>query len=213
MASSTEKTPSKVADHYVFPIALPSLPSLPISATHYLYLKPETPNNPTPESARSLPLVNVPIDSTATHFKHLFSTQIGLPVGRIRGVRFEGDQEEKTPTSSAPPTPEADQSKKSKKRKRGAQQEPIPDPSIYKLPPTWDRVTHRSGSTATIEFVDKASMRAALKAARAIADKGKTVTWGEGIEDELPPLGSERTYQPSSHPSASSANRPFYQAI
>ena len=194
MASSVEKTPSKVADYYVFPIALPPLPSLPISATHYLYLKPDTPNNPTPESAHSLSLVNVPIDSTETHFKHLFSTQIGLPAGRIRGVRFEGDEEEKKPTPAVAPSVEADQSKKSKKRKRGTQEESIPDPSIYKLPSTWDRQIHRSGSTANIEFIDKASMHAALKAARAVAEKGKTVTWGEGIEDGLPPLGLDRTY-------------------
>ena len=194
MASSIEKIPSKVADHYVFPIALPPLPTLPISATHYLYLKPDTPTNPTPESARSLSLVNVPIDSTETHFKHLFSTQIDLPAGRIRSVRFEGDEEEKKPTPAATSSAEADKSKKSRKRKRGAQAESIPDPSIYKLPSTWDRQTHRSGSTATIEFIDKASMHAALKAARAVAEKGKTVTWGEGIEDEVPPLGLDREY-------------------
>ena len=196
MSSAPPQPPLKVAEFYVFPINLPPLPSLEISATHFLYLRPDAPLNPTPESARSLFLANVPIDSTEKHFKHLFSTQIGLPAGRVREVRFEQSTEGKKPTTSALSAAiDAGKDKKSKKRKHGAQPENLVDPSEYKLPSTWDRELHRSGSTAIVEFVDKASMHAALKAARAAAVNGSTVTWGKGIEDQLPPLGFERKYQ------------------
>ena len=196
--ASIDKPPAKIEDYHVLPISLPALPSLPISATHYLYLKPHEPSVPTPESLRSLFLVNIPIDTTETHLKTLFSAQIDLPAGRILDVQFEGSTREKHSASAGPPTTTSvgGSSSKTKKRKRAAEKAEAEEAIAQQLeagfPPVWDRPVHRSGSTAIVVFVDKASMAAALKAVRAAIKSSKTITWGEGVEDHIPPLGVER---------------------
>lgn len=198
--ASTQKPPSKIADFYVVPIALPPTPSLQISATHYLYLKPHIPITPTPESEKSLFLVNIPIDTTETHLKHLFSTQIDLSVGRVLKIQFEDSNHEKTSVGLAPTPITANNTKKTKKRKRAAADDTTTRENLD-FPPLWDRPIHRSGSTATVVFVDKASMDVAFKAIRAAVKAGKTITWGAGIEDKIPPLGSQR--KPTSPPTPS----------
>ena len=195
MASET-KLPSKIEDYHVLPIALPSLPSLPIEATHYMYLKPHTPDVLTAESQRSLFLVNIPVDTTDLHLKELFSTQIGLQAGRILDVQFEGSTRDKKSASSFPTAANAASSKSSRKRKREAaaakEAEDINQRLEEGFPPVWDRHLHRSGSTAIVVFVDKTSMNVALKTVKAAIESSRKITWGEGLEDKLPPLGSQR---------------------
>ena len=191
MASITEPAiPSTIQDYHVLPLSLPSLPSLDLSSSslvHYIYLKPHAPSIPTPESPRSLFLVNIPIDSTASHFKHLFSIQLGLSAGRIVDVQFEKDLTKDRTSATTPPVsaaPSANVSKKNKKRKRVHENDDAEDSlDSYPLPSTWDRQLHRSGS--------KVSMEAVLKAARGLLRQRRTVVWGEGVE-EVEPLGAQR---------------------
>ena len=197
--------PFKIDDFHVLPIALPILPSYPKPAIHYLYLKPDTPPEPTAASQRSLFLVNTPLDSTEEHFKHLFSAQLRLPPGRIQRVAFAPtlrdaplppQPDDPEPTTAAPlaRTP----SGRSKKRKHAAEPRdpagPAPELAAAEFPGArLDRELHGRGGTATVEFVDRPSRDVALAAAkRACRARPPAMTWGEGMTAELPPLGSQR---------------------
>ena len=81
---------------------------------------------------------------------------------------------------------------KSKKRKRAAEPPDLEKLAAEDIPPVWDRQIHKSGSTTVVVFVDRASMEAAFKAAKRSSKAQKTILWGDGIEDQLPPLGSAR---------------------
>ncbi len=85
-----------------------------------------------------------------------------------------------------------------KKRKRGEDVVSKEFSEASELPKTWDRELHRSGSTAVVVFVDKASAEAGLKAARRAAKDGTKIFWGDGVEGKVPPLGSARKSTPLS---------------
>ena len=189
MSSSTTKIPLQVAGYTVFPLSLLPLPSFPQGATHYLYLAPHQPKIPTPTASRSLFLVNIPFDSTEVHIKHLFSSQIGLPAGRIEDVQFEG-QRGKTIGMDEASGLESSQHKKSKKRKRGNFRGTLEDMEGAALPPVWDRDLQTNGLTAVVLFVDRASMDAAFKAVKSMRKERREPVWGEGLEDKVPALGS-----------------------
>ena len=189
MSSSTAKIPLQVAGYTVFPLSLLPLPSFPQAATHYLYLAPHQPKIPTPTASRSLFLVNIPFDSTEVHIKHLFSTQIGLPAGRIEDVQFEG-QRRKTIGMDEASGLESSQHKKSKKRKRGNFRGTFEDMEGAALPPVWDRDLQTNGLTAVVLFVDRASMDAAFRAVKSMRKERREPVWGEGLEGKVPALGS-----------------------
>lgn len=185
--------PLQISDYRVLEIALPPVAAYPTPATHYLYLRNHDPKLPTPLTPRSLFLVNLPIDATKAHIKHLFSSQLGLPSGRIENVQFEGSEGNifTSPTEGVlASTGEADLTTKGKKRKRGNEGVTTVDLERAALPDVWDRELHRSGSTAVVVFVDRASMDASLKAVSKARKIGKKLLWGEGIEATLPALGS-----------------------
>lgn len=187
--SSSTKIPLQVAGYTVFLLSLPPLPSFPQAATHYLYLAPHQPKIPTPTGSRSLFLVNIPFDSTEVHIKHLFSTQIGLPAGRIEDVQFEGQRRKHSGMDEASGL-ESSQHKKSKKRKRGKFRETLEDMEGAALPPVWDRDLQTNGLTAVVLFVDRASMDAAFKAVKSMRKERREPVWGEGLEGKVPALGS-----------------------
>lgn len=192
MAQATS-IPLQISDYRVLEIALPPVAAYPTPATHYLYLRNHDPKLPTPLTPRSLFVVNLPIDATEAHIKHLFSSQLGLPSGRIVNVQFEGSKGNvlTSPEEAVSAgTGEADFTKKGKKRKRGNEGATAVDLERAALPDTWDRELHRSGSTAVVVFVDRASMDASLKAVSKARKIGKKPLWGEGIEGTLPALGS-----------------------
>ena len=116
--------------------------------------------------------------------RHLFGSQLGG--GRVERVEFEGSRSVSKPVV-APPV----QAKKGKKRKRTETQS-MEQVEGAQLPAGWDRELHQSGSTAVVVFVDRASMEASLKAAKKTAREGKEIIWGEGVEEKVPKLGSER---------------------
>ena len=186
--SSSTKVPLQIAGYIIFPLSLPPLPSFPVAATHYLYLTPHQPKIPTPTASRSLFLVNIPFDSTDIHIKHLLSTQIGLPTGRIEDVQFEG-QRRKGSTMVEGSGPRTSQIKKNKKRKRGSNGGILEHMEGVALPSVWDRELQTNGLTAVVLFVDRASMEAAFKAVQATRKERKEPVWGEGLEDKVPALG------------------------
>ena len=189
---STTKIPLKVAGYNVMPLSLPPLPSFPKPATHYLYFAPHNPKIPTPTASRSLFLVNVPFDSTEQHIKHLFSAQVGLPAGRIEDVQFANQRRKGGNGEEV----KLKLDKKGKKRKRDSDGIDLEDTDGSALPSTWDRALHYNGRTAVVLFVDRASMDAALKAAKALRKERVEPVWGEGIEDKVPALGSASSTSP-----------------
>ncbi|KAL8828075.1 MAG: hypothetical protein Q9170_006760 [Blastenia crenularia] len=187
-----ESIPLEIAGYKILPLSLPPLPSYPVSATHYLYLQPHEPKLPTPTAARSLFLVNVPIDSTELHIKNLFSIQLGLPQGRIEEVQFAGSKKRVTGANDAAERPRKE--KQSKKRKRGHEMGVIEELEGAELPATWDRDLRKEGLTAVVVFVDRPSMDAAYKAVKKIVKVGEKPVWGEGLEGKIPALGSARYF-------------------
>lgn len=194
--ASTEPIPQQIAGYQILPLSLPPLPSYPTAATHYLYLAPHQPKIPLPTASRSLFLVNVPFDTTEGHIKHLLSSQIGLPAGRIEVVQFEGQRREgqrrkgsiANERGSADPKPV----KKGKKRKRGSERGNLENVKGAALPSIWDRELQTNGLTAVVLFVDRASMDAALKAAKYSRTEGREIIWGKGLKGDVPALGSAR---------------------
>lgn len=181
------KVPTSISGYTIFPIQLPSLPSFPEGATHYIYLQPHEPRIPEPHSARSLFLVNVPIDTTETHLRHLFGAQ--LASGRVEEVEFHNTPKRK---ANIPTAPSSSHPGNKKKRKRVGAEELEEELEKIELPQTWDRKLQSSGAHAVVIFVDVSSMEASLKAVKRAAKKGTEITWGEGIEDRIPALGPER---------------------
>ncbi|KAK5111959.1 hypothetical protein LTR85_011706 [Meristemomyces frigidus] len=172
-------------DFTALPLRLPPTPSFPKQTAHYLYLRANAPKLPTEDTPREVFLVNVPVDATETHIRSLFADQLGG--ARIESVAFEGARVGKGITAPVAP------SKKGKKRKRGLGDdgEEVAE-EVGQLPEVWDRETHRSGGTATVTFVDKASADLALKRARKAVKEGSKIVWGLGIDDTVPPLGLPR---------------------
>lgn len=186
--ASKYSIPLQISGHHIIPLSLPPLPSFPTPATHYLYVSNHKPKNPTPTAPRSLFLVNVPFDATDVHIKHLLSTQLGLPNGRIEDIYFEGEEKEAHESNEALIAHPGDV-KKSKKRKYSVVGRSADETETAKLPPAWDRNLHGVGRTAVVMFVDRASADAVIKAIKTVRKQRRQLTWGEGVETELPSLG------------------------
>lgn len=170
----------------MLPVLLPSSSSSrgESEATHCLYVQAHAPRLPDADSGRSLFVVNVPVTSTETHFRHLFGTQLGS--GRVERVQFQHDE-----TSRRPGPKESSTSTEvamNKKRKRGEEEsaeEYASRLSTIKLPGAWDRPLRPSGSHAVVTFVDRPSMEASLKAINKRKKSSKTtITWGHSLEEE-----------------------------
>lgn len=179
---------SKIGDYAVLPLTISPSSAYPKPASHSLYLRPHAPKIPTENDSRSLFVVNVPIDSTAAHFRAVFVSLTGA--GRFESITFEHEKQIPNAPSQAieiAPT-------KGKKRKRVANEDLIE--VFAELPQVWDRELRRSGSTAVAIFVDQRSAEAALKAVRKLhkshSKEAKWPVWGEGVEDKVPTLGSAR---------------------
>ncbi|CRG91534.1 hypothetical protein PISL3812_08584 [Talaromyces islandicus] len=191
-----EKSVTEISGYTVLPIQLPTVPALPEPVTHYLYVRPHEPRIPDPDAARSLFLVNIPIDTTETHLRHLFTSQ--LSAGRVERVQFEGVFGG-SKTRQQPPTDQEDRQKNRKKRKRQTADELEGKLDKFEFPSTWDRELHASGSHAVVTFVDKPAMEASLKAARKAGKRSSSsnnknnIVWGEGIEEHrISALGPAR---------------------
>ncbi|TAQ84189.1 hypothetical protein B7494_g7484 [Chlorociboria aeruginascens] len=190
------KIPATIGENYVLPIALPPTPAYPQPATHHIYLRPHNPKIPTEDDSRSLFLMNVPVDSTPSHFRAIFTTLIGA--GRFESIIFE---EERRKASSVILSKDTRGGTPGKKRKRGAEE----DEKDTSLPQVWDRELRRSGSTAVVVLVDKKAVESTLKAIRKLHKSSISDNypiWGSGTEGKTPTLGASRylTHQKLRYP-------------
>ncbi|KAJ5481033.1 DNA repair protein [Penicillium diatomitis] len=182
----------EVAGYTTLPVQLPPTSIFPTPATHYLYIRPHEPRIPDPDSARSLFIVNVPIDTTEVHLRHLFSTQ--LSSGRIERISFEDVPVKKAGVAAATESNLSHRSNKKRKRVTVTADDLQSLLDNIRPPSTWDRPLHKSGTHVIVVFADKPSMEASLKAATKAARKGTPVIWGNGISThKMPPaLGLPR---------------------
>ncbi len=147
-------SPSTIGDGYtILPLTIPPIPAFPEATEHTLYLRPHAPKIPTENDARSLFLVNVPIDSTAEHIKSVIKQLIGS--GRCESVAFDG---ERTAASATKELVLSGEQAQSKKRKRGSAEAGAENEEWRELPKTWDRELRRSGSSAVVVLVDEKSV-------------------------------------------------------
>lgn len=182
--------PKTIGDFSVLPLSIPPLPSYPHSTTYYVYARRHAPNRPTPDDDRSLFVTNVPVDSTEAHFRAIVSTLAGN--GKFESISFEADRKGK-PVSLEPAQAARLASAASRKRKRDESDSDSEDEEeqVARLPPTWTRELHRSGSTAVIVLADEKSVDIVLKAIAKVHKSKKYPVWGEGVKDKVPPLGAQ----------------------
>ncbi|KAF2668218.1 hypothetical protein BT63DRAFT_270986 [Microthyrium microscopicum] len=172
--------PSSALDAYIsLHLALPPAPSRPDAADHILYLRADNHSVPTPDSPRSLFLSNVPVDSSEAAFRAFFK-QLG---GLVERVAFEDDNAENAQIRVKGQVWDEQTDKKgSKKRKRGTEQDGDIVSTAKVLPSTWSCQTQRSGSSAVVVFVDRATADTVMKECRKRAKKGLSVPWTQAHE-------------------------------
>ncbi|KAI2623734.1 ribosomal RNA-processing protein 7-domain-containing protein [Xylaria nigripes] len=179
---------SKSEDFSILPISIPPLPSYPVHATHYVYLRRNTPKIATPNDSRSLYLTNVPTDSTEAHFRSLFSILVGA--GRFESIVFK--QDKKRVKVSHEPAQAERLSKHHKKRKREDEElQNRKEETAAELPDTWTRELHSSGSSAVALLADEKSVEIVLKAVKKLMKTKKYPVWGEGIKTSVPVFGAQ----------------------
>jgi ribosomal RNA-processing protein 7 len=159
-----EKVPQGLASFTILPINLPPLPSYPTPAVHYLYLRPDAPPTPTVNTPRSLFLSNIPVDASENSLRAFFK-QVGG--ARVERVEFEGDADRESEVLVK------GERWSGHKRKRNETEEF----EIEGLPTTWDVKARKSGSSAVVVFVDKATAEAVLKECKRMRKKKETVEW------------------------------------
>lgn len=184
--------PKTIGEFSVLPLSIPPLPSYPHTTTHYAYARRHAPNRPTPDDERSLFVTNVPVDSTEPHFRAIIASLAGN--GKFESIRFEADRKEK-PVSFEPAQAARLAAAASRKRKRddsdSEDDSEDDEEQVARLPPTWTRQLHRSGSTAVIVLADEKSVEIVLKAIAKVHKSKKYPVWGEGVkEKKVPPLGA-----------------------
>jgi len=180
---------AEIGNFTILPITIPSTPAYPKTFTHSIFLRPNAPKIPTASDARSLFLVNVPIDATAAHLRAVFGSLIGA--GRFESVTFEGEKVAMSGTGVVGEQSIDVERKRNKKRKRGQEDG---EWNGVELPRAWDRECRKSGGNAVVVFSEVRAVEAVLKAVRKLHKKGGGwPVWGEGVDaGELGSLGSQR---------------------
>lgn len=159
------KVPHSVGDYAVLTLAPAPTKSYPVQAHHYLYVRPNAPKLPTPTTARELFLANIPVDTTPTHIRTLFTQHLG-------GFRIESIGFGTSNTDSTTSMPAAVAGKK--RKRRGP---PPPTTGTSSWPATTDRPLHAAGETAVVLFVDEASATGAMKAVTSAAKARTALPW------------------------------------
>ncbi|KAL1853116.1 hypothetical protein Daus18300_011944 [Diaporthe australafricana] len=180
--------PKTIGEFSVLPLSIPPLPSFPRATTHYVYARRHAPNHPTPDDDRSLFVTNVPVDSTEPHFRAIIAKLAGN--GKFESISFEADRREK-PVSMEPAQAARLAAAASRKRKRDESDSEDEEEQVARLPPTWTRQLHRSGSTAVIVLADEKSVDLVLKGIAKAHKSKKHPVWGEGVEEKVPALGAQ----------------------
>ncbi|KAF2758623.1 hypothetical protein EJ05DRAFT_500142 [Pseudovirgaria hyperparasitica] len=180
---STGIASGTAGDFAILPLTILPHPAFPKSATHYLYVRPNAPRNPTPEEEqlqkRQLFLANIPIDSGLTSIRTLFKTLVG-EAGRVADVSFGNDRKMVRESEMADDNGEAVRG--GTKVKRSIAELKVMLEQDADLPQVWDTQVHTSGSSAVVLFVDSKSADIAMKAIKKRAKKGEEILWqGEDL--------------------------------
>lgn len=177
-----EEVATEVAGYVVLPLALEKLPSYPVEATHYLYIRAHEPKVPDQDSARSWYVVNTPTNATEGAMRALLADQLGGTL--VDRVDFEDDRTAATTTSNRTAA------KRNKPRGRvQSLDETVGDVvEAPSYPALWDRRMHKSGSSAVVVFVDRASAELALRFVRKAIKERRKVYWRP---EPMPLLGPD----------------------
>lgn len=188
-AKKQKTAPTTVAEFTILPLTLPALPGLPdayADAKHYLYVKQHEPKHSTPGHDRSLFIANVPIDASETGIRALFAEQLGG--SRVERVEFDSAIPALTAHKRFQDASDAKaegKEKRGKKRKRDADvvAEGVVEDEESALPRIWSSELRKGGSGAVVVFVDRKSMRGALKEVQRAVKEGREIVWkgGEGL--------------------------------
>lgn len=190
-----KSAPTAVGDFTILQMSLPSDRGLPdpyANAKHYLYITTHEPFNATPSDDRSLFIANIPIDASETSLRSLFADQLGG--SRVESVNFDASipavPTHKRWKEEAPTKGKGGGESKGKKRKREEMADVVAEGVLEDdesaLPRIWNGEVRRSGSGAVVVFVDRKSMKGALKEVQRVAREGREVRWsgGEGLGAE-----------------------------
>lgn len=170
-------TAYEIADFIALPVELRTKILPP--ATHYIYLKSYDPRTPTPDSARSIFLVNIPVTTTEAHLRDLFRSQLGT--SHIQNIYFADRYGLNPATTSSliasiPPAHRTQSDSEvvpvtgKRKRQNEISSETVEQKLLeYRLPPTVPSELHQTGSTAILTFLDTTSRNQALKICRRAA--------------------------------------------
>lgn len=183
-----ERIARTVSDLLVLPLQLPPLPSFSTPATHYLYIRPDAPKQPTSDTPRSLFMSNIPVDATEGSIRELFkSLQAGIVVDR---VDFESDIKDEdvlgalgleTGVATVRGTEvQTGGVNVLGKRKRQEERELREVEQDMRMPRTWESDLRTSGSSAVAVFVDASSKQMAWKACRAAVKEERKIEWKGG---------------------------------
>lgn len=172
----------------VLPIRMPSVPSFPTEAVHEIRIRRNAPKIPTEDDSRSLFLKNIPADSTAPHFRAVFTSLVGA--GRFESIAFE---DETKSTLIVDPAQAMKVTGFAKKRKRAdlEMEERDKEEKAAQLPEIWTRRLQRRSSTAIVLLADEKSVTLVLKAIAKAQKTNKYPVWGENLSDDVHPLGPE----------------------
>ncbi|RKF56429.1 Ribosomal RNA-processing protein 7 [Golovinomyces cichoracearum] len=182
---------SNLVDYVLLNISMPKNNSFPEQTLHTIYLRAHQSKIPDINDSRSLFLVNVPIDSTVSHFRVIISSLIGP--GRFESISFGNELKSRSINPQKHPSSEISSSKK---RKRVADIEQLFHE--HDLPDTWDRKLCKSGSSAIIILVDENCVKKTLKTIMKLHKHKKSTNkwpiWGDGItsSSSVPSLGGAR---------------------
>lgn len=181
---------STLSDYTILNLIIPTTASFPRQTTHTIYVRPHESKIQTEDDSRSLFLVNLPVDSTRSHLRAVFTSLIGA--GRFESVSF-GNKIKKHKIENISSSIDFN----AKKRKWSNDHDPI---DTEGLPKTWDRELGKSGASAIVLLVDKKSVEYTIKKIKKLHKKQKSMQtpenvwplWGEGVSSNIPALGSAR---------------------
>ena len=197
MAPITDNTEGFI----ILPILIPGTKSFPHPATHEVRLRRNAPKIPTANDSRSLFLKNVPVDSTEQHFRAVFTSLVGA--GRFETIVFPDDE---ASAAVIDPAQALKITEMAKKRKRSDLEieERLQEEQASVMPEIWTRRLQQSSATAIVLLADEKSVQLVLKAIAKLPKSKKFPTWGEGVSNQVPSLGSSWI---SSHLQLSRANK------
>lgn len=166
--------PLKTGPYTILPLRVPAVAAYPHETSHYLYVRQHAPRMEDADTPRSLFVANLPIDATEGSLRKLFGEQLGG--AKVESVEFDGLRSKKggsIPLLDNVVSGAVVALKPGRKRKRNAEDVP----QELELPGVWDREVLKSGSSAVVIFVDRASAESALKHCKKAAKTQKEVQW------------------------------------